>query len=206
VSSASQFAKHDGDYVHLLDSKRSSTYNEPDSYLKSSSMQVNVAQLLKEQVGAKRSYKVDELAGESAEYHVEGEVTFTRTNLGILVTGKLTTDTEGSCDRCLGPACAHTTLSIEDEYFPITDINTGEHIDVEPEALTISQDHILDLGEAIRQYIIIATTTKLLCDPECPGICSVCGQEFAKGDCIHRTKAKDHRWDKLAQLEKENRT
>jgi uncharacterized protein len=168
-------------------------------------MQVNVAQLLKEQVGAKRSYKVDELAGESAGYRVEGEVTFTRTNLGILVTGDLTTDIEGSCDRCLGPACIRATLNIEDEYFPITDINTGEHIDVEPEALAINPDHILDLGEAIRQYIIMATPTKLLCAPECPGICPACGQEFAKGDCGHRARPKDHRWDKLAQLEKENR-
>jgi uncharacterized protein len=167
-------------------------------------MQVNVAQLLKEQVGARRSYKVDELAGENEEYHVEGDVTFTRTNLGILVTGKLTTDIEGSCDRCLGPARVRTTLSIEDEYFPSTDINSGETIEVEPEALTIDQNHILDLGEAIRQYIVMATPTKLLCNPECPGICPVCGQELAKGDCAHRTKPKDHRWDKLAQLGKEN--
>ena len=73
-------------------------------------MQINVAQLLKEPVGAKRSYKMDESAGENNENHVEGEVNLTRTNRGILVTGKLTADIKGSCSRCLGPACVRTTL------------------------------------------------------------------------------------------------
>jgi hypothetical protein len=35
-------------------------------------MQINVAQLLKEPVGAKRSYEIDELAGENDENHVTG--------------------------------------------------------------------------------------------------------------------------------------
>lgn len=168
-------------------------------------MQINVAQLLKEPVGSKRRYGIDELAGENNENHVEGEVKLTRTNRGILVTGELTADIKGSCSRCLGPACVRTTLLLEDEYYPIIDIDSGAHLKVEFDEFTIDNNHILDFDEAIRQYIITATPTKLLCKIDCPGICPVCGQEIARGDCGHGNKPRDHRWDKLAELEKESR-
>lgn len=168
-------------------------------------MQINVAQLLKEPVGAKRSYRMDEFAGENNENHVSGELNLTRTNRGILVTGELTADITGSCARCLGPACARTILHIEDEYYPIIDINSGAQLKLEPDALTIDNNHILDLDEAVRQYIIMATPTKLLCKTDCPGICPVCGQEITRGDCGHANKPQDHRWNKLIELEKESK-
>jgi uncharacterized metal-binding protein YceD (DUF177 family) len=102
-------------------------------------------------------------------------------------------------------SCVRTTVRLEEEYFPIIDIDSGAHVKVEPDAFTIDNNHILDLDEAIRQYIVMATPTKLLCKTDCPGICPVCGQEFARGDCMHRNKPQDHRWDKLAELEKESR-
>jgi uncharacterized protein len=162
-------------------------------------MQINVAQLLKEPVGAERSYKIDELTGENDGDHATGKVTLTRTNRGILVTGQLTADIRGSCSRCLGPACASAAFSIEDEYYPVIDVSSGTPVGVEPDALTIDNNHILDLDETMRQYVILATPTKLLCKSDCPGICPVCGQEFAKGDCRHRNKPYDHRWDKLVE-------
>jgi uncharacterized protein len=165
-------------------------------------MQINVAQLLKEPVGAKRSYYLDESTGENNEDHVEGEVTLTRTNKGILVTGKLNAYIQGTCSRCLGPACVRPVLDIEDEYYPVIDIYSGADVKLDTDALTIDHNHILDLDEAIRQYIITATPTKLLCKPDCPGICPVCGQEFAKGDCEHRNITYDDRWDKLVQVRK----
>ena len=168
-------------------------------------MQINVAQLLKEPVGGKRSYRIDEPTGENNENHVEGEIDLTRTNRGVLVTGELTADIHGICSRCLCPTTIHTKLHLEDEYLPVIDINTGAHVKHELDALTIDSNHILDLDEAIRQYVITATPTKLLCKEDCPGICPVCGHELAKGDCGHATKPHDHRWDKLVEFEKESK-
>jgi len=168
-------------------------------------MQINVAQLLKEPVGAKRSYKIDELAGENDKNRVTGEINLIRTNRGILVIGTLATKITGHCSRCLGIAHMPVTFNIEDEYFPVIDINSGVHVKVSPDDFTISENHILDLNEAIRQYIIMATPTKILCKPDCQGICPVCGKEIAAGDCGHRNKPYDHRWDKLVQKEKESK-
>lgn len=168
-------------------------------------MQINTAQLLKEPVGAERNYKIDELAGENNDSRVAGEVNLIRTNRGILVTGTLGADIKGTCSRCLGEACQRITFHMEDEYFPLVDINTGVHLHPGPEDLIIDNSHVLDLNEAIRQYIIMSTPTKLLCRPDCPGICPVCGHELARGNCSHTGGTPDRRWDKLEQFKKESK-
>ena len=168
-------------------------------------MQINVAQLLKGPVGAKRNYDIDELAGDNGEYHVTGTVKLMRTSQGILASGKFTTGITGSCSRCLGEAKKQISFIIEEEFFPVIDIASGIHLHPPPEEFTITDNHILDLGEAIRQYIIMAIPTRLLCRPDCPGMCPVCGQELANGDCGHASQPYDHKWDKLVQLEKESK-
>ena len=169
-------------------------------------MQINVAQLLKEPIGAKRNYKIDELAGENGENQVNGNVELIRTNRGILAEGKFTADIKGCCSRCLAEVKKQISFIIEEEFFPVIDIVSGVHLHPPPEEFTITDNHILDLSEAIRQYIIMATPTRLLCRADGPGICPVCGQELAYGDCGHARQSYDHRWDKLVQSEKESKT
>ncbi len=168
-------------------------------------MQINVAQLLKGPVGAKRNYEIDELAGENSDNRVKGKIELIRTNRGILATGKFTADITGSCSRCLGQAEKQISFIMEEEFFPVIDIISGTHLHPPPEEFTITDNHILDLHEAIRQYIIMATPTRLLCRPDCPGLCPVCGQELANSDCGHARQSYDHRWDKLVQSEKESK-
>jgi uncharacterized protein len=169
-------------------------------------MQINVAQLLKEPVGTQRNYKIDELTGEKGENRVVGEVSLIRTNRGILVEGNLTTGINGTCSRCLGKARMPVAFDFEDEFYPVINkANADDSISCENNVLTIDNDNILDLNELIRQYIITATPTKLLCKPECPGICPVCGHELAKGNCGHVIQPRDSRWEKLVELEKENK-
>jgi len=168
-------------------------------------MQINVAQLLKEPVGAKRNYEIDQLAGENDENHIKGRIELIRTSQGILAAGKFFADVKGPCSRCLREAKEQISFIMEEEFFPVIDITSGIHLHPPPEEFTIADNHILDLSEAIRQYIIMATPTRLLCRPDCPGICPVCGQELAHGDCGHTTRPYDHRWYKLAQKKKENK-
>lgn len=168
-------------------------------------MQINVAQLLKEPIGAKRSYSVDEFAGENEENHVTGKIGLIRTNRGILLMGILSTDISGTCARCLGEAHMRVTFNMEEEYFPVIDIDTGLHVKYSPDEFTISDKHILDLTEALRQYIIMATPAKLLCRFDCQGLCPVCGKQIAACDCMQDNKYYDHRWDKLVHVKKESK-
>jgi len=79
-------------------------------------VQINVAQLLKEPVGAMRNYQVDEvvdIAGNARP--VRGEVRLVRTDRSILVRGKLETGVELSCSRCLTMFSCPLSVDIEEE-------------------------------------------------------------------------------------------
>ena len=62
---------------------------------------LNVAQLLKEHVGSRRSYAMDEIISEQASVLVKGKVVLIRTNQGILVQGEFSAALELTCSRCL---------------------------------------------------------------------------------------------------------
>ena len=120
-------------------------------------MHINVAQLLKEPVGSKRTYTVDEFIGKKDENHVQGEVTLIHTDRSILVQGKLTAMIKGHCNRCLDPVNFSITFTMEDEYLPSVDVVSGAHLPHTPDTFTINENHILDLEEAFNQYIVTAT-------------------------------------------------
>ena len=137
-------------------------------------LEINVAQMLKGSIGTEKvvpvSGKVDITGyGEST---VEGKVKLTRTNRSILVKGSLETRVQAGCARCLEPFECPLTLNIEEEYFPMTDVNSGVPLPEpeEPGYFVIDEHLILDLSEAVRQYALMAVPMKPLCRPDCPGI------------------------------------
>lgn len=166
-------------------------------------MQYNVAQLLKEPVGSTRTYWVDEkdvsIDGEG-RVDVQGEVTFLWTHRSILVTGSLTTNLTGVCGRCLEPFEYDLSLELEEEYFPTIDINTGLPVEPPEEGFTLDQNHILDLAEAVRQSIVMATPMKLVCRAECKGLCPECGVNLNYTTCNCAAQTTDLRWAKLKVL------
>ena len=67
-------------------------------------MQINVAQLLKSQVGSTRSYEVSgevDILGDDCRSRVSGGVSLIRTDRSILVKGTLRTGAAVTCSRCL---------------------------------------------------------------------------------------------------------
>lgn len=169
-------------------------------------MQFNVAQLLKEPVGATRRYRVDErfppLEHASVEW-VRGSVLFTRTDRGVWVRGDLETSITCTCSRCLVEYTQPLPLHIDEEYFPTVDVNTGALLEVpglEEGSFTIDAHHILDLTEAVRQYAIMAVPMKPLCRPDCRGICPHCGTNLNQGECGCRGEEGDPRWRALWEL------
>jgi uncharacterized protein len=167
---------------------------------------VNVSQLLKSQVGTTREYEVDEQAdigdGQAA---VRGTVVLLRTGRGILVTGKMRTEIQPTCARCLGQFRQPRTLDLEEEYFPTIDVETGAPVPVpedEPGAFTINQNNVLDLGEAVRQYAMLAVPMKPLCREDCAGLCPTCGTNLNIKSCDCPPSAIDPRLQKLVDTQK----
>jgi len=166
-------------------------------------MQINVSQQLKASIGSIRNYelsKIVDIAG--GDSMVQGEVKLMRTDRGILVKGTLHTEVEVTCSRCLSLFNCPLTLNIEEEYFPTTDVGSGASLPLpdEPGCFTIDEHCVLDLAEAIRQYVLLAIPMKALCREDCAGLCPNCGHNLNHGPCECPSQMVDPRWSKLLAL------
>lgn len=151
-------------------------------------MQVNVAQQLKSAIGSTRDYEVSgiiDVSGDGNTIPVRGNVVLTRTDRGILVKGVLDTEVELTCSRCLSLFHCPLTISIEEEYFPTTDVNSGASLPPpdDPDRFAIDERHVLDLTEGLRQCALIAIPMKPLCRENCAGLCPNCGHNLNQGPC-----------------------
>jgi uncharacterized protein len=167
-------------------------------------MEINVSQQLKSAIGTLREYDVDsqlDILGIGVKNTVKGRVGLTRTNRGILVQGKVQTSIPAECSRCLNLFDCALTIDIEEEYFPIIDVNSGSALEVpdEPDSFRIDEHHILDLSEAIRQNALLAIPMKPLCREDCPGLCPKCGKDLTKTRCNCKNNEMDPRWSKLVK-------
>jgi uncharacterized protein len=133
---------------------------------------INVAQLLQEPVGACRSYDISEVMDEQAGGCVKGKITLIRSGQGILVQAELTVEIELTCSRCLDIFLFPMRFDIEEEFLSTVDISSGLPLPLSEESagFTIDNDHLLDLGELIRQYALLNLPMKPLCRPDCAGI------------------------------------
>jgi uncharacterized metal-binding protein YceD (DUF177 family) len=138
-------------------------------------MQFQVAQLLKDGVGATREYLVDDeifIFDDTEPNHIKGTVKLLRTSNGILVKADLATQVTLECARCLKPYSCELKYSFEEEYLPSYDIycyDTGEEQE-DKDTFYIDENNYLDITDAARQYAILTRPMKPLCRHNCPGI------------------------------------
>jgi uncharacterized protein len=167
----------------------------------------NVAQLLKDPIGATRSYDVlakvlhDE-AEVSQAAPLAGQVNMLRTSQGILVEGALDGVIIAECSRCLRPVTLPVSIEIEEEFKPTVDILRGTYlsVDEEDEALLIDEHHVLDIAEVLRQAVLLEAPMQVLCRPDCAGFCQTCGKDLNEGPCDCPSADSDPRWEQLSAL------
>lgn len=104
---------------------------------------------------------------------------------------------EGPCTRCLEAAAVDTEV----------DAREVDQQDTDDEELRSPYvlDDDLDLGRWAHDAAVLATPTRVLCRPDCAGLCPVCGESLNDAD----PSAHDHdtggdpRWAKLDELKLE---
>ena len=166
----------------------------------------NVSQLLREPVGASRSYRVDdpfELPYEgNPVVQVAGPVLLTRTPDGILAQAHLEASVIEVCSRCLQPALVPLHLRVEEQFLPTIDPVTGGRL-AEPDEETpfrIDEAHHLDLSEAVRQAAVLEEPMAPLCRPDCRGLCPQCGADLNVAPCHCEPGPVDARWAALQSV------
>ena len=162
-------------------------------------MRYNVAQLLKEPIGSRREYQLDEnFTGPLRFAEVaRGPVNILRTHRGVLVEATIQVRSTLACGRCLEDYTQSSEISFEEEFFPIMDLQTGRSLPVPDDAdegSFIDSDHLLDLSGTIREYVFTDIPMKPLCRRECLGLCQGCGADLNLEHCNCDDLPKDPRW------------
>lgn len=168
-------------------------------------MLINVAQLLKSGVGTQRHYELDEVLSEGAseaQWSLRGQVDLLRTDRGVLLRANLASEVKGRCDRCLVPLSQPLAIAMEEEFYPTVDIVHGGSAPPpeSPDAFRIDEHHQLDLDEATRQYLIMNAPMRLLCRPDCAGLCASCGANRNSEPCSCQPASGEDRWAALRQM------
>ena len=169
-------------------------------------MRYNVAQLLKESVGATRSYKIDETVWTEDDAFPsahQGKISLMRTDKGIWASARVDLGLMLICGRCLKPFQSPLRIAIDEEYLPIVDINTGTNLAVPERAegsFIIDHQHVLDLKEAMRQYTIANQPMKPLCREDCRGLCTICGGDRNELACSCEEGTIEPQWSPLLEL------
>jgi uncharacterized protein len=152
-------------------------------------LQYNLAQLLKSEVGATRIYdfESDEPINleDGTATDIRGHVKFTLTNFGIIADVEARALLHLTCARCLEPFDTPTSVQFEDEYQPVIDIATGlpSTAPRSDTAFIISQSHTVDLTEALRQNLLLAVELIPVCREDCCGLCPTCGINRNSDSC-----------------------
>lgn len=109
-------------------------------------------------------------------------VQFTMSNLGVgkaLVEGTEEITLRMECDRCLEPVPVTLKLAFSRE---VTSQDTADSTQLE-ENENILEGGQLNIETLINNEILMNLPDKVLCRPDCKGICKQCGQNLNEGEC-----------------------
>ena len=169
-------------------------------------LKFNVAQLLREEIGAWRTHSFDENAlplDESTTLRqIQGTVRFIRTTSGVLADVEAHGVVEVPCTRCLTPTNQMLELHFRDEFHSKIEVNTGVSLPTpeEEDPFFIDESHKVDLGEAIREYALMELPLQTLCREDCKGLCPTCGADLNAGPCDCHGDEGDDRFAVLRSL------
>ncbi len=133
---------------------------------------IDVTQLLKEPVGYSQSYDVRGRIGEEVQGFVEGKAKLIRISQGVLVQSKLNAEVKLVCSRCLDAFLCPISFTAEEQFLSVSDVSGDLELSSpeQSEEFTIDDKNIVDLGELIRQYVLLNLPMKPLCRLDCPGM------------------------------------
>ena len=170
----------------------------------------NVSMLLTETLGSRRRYEL-----ESAEFRydegrtpVAGTVRLTHTDGAILAEAWLTLEVEEICGRCLEPFEQALVVELQEEFWPGANPLLREPVEIPDgrEGFPIT-DSLLDLQEALRQYVEMNRPMQPICRPDCAGggAATAPGAAAVTETPESTETPVDHRWAALEELRREFR-
>ncbi len=97
------------------------------------------------------------------------------------------------CDRCAEPVEQATQVSFE--HVVVTQVE-----DEENDGFVVAEQMQLDAEELLRDNLILWMPSKVLCKPDCKGLCDQCGKNLNEGECGCKKSTVDPRLAALGSL------
>ena len=130
----------------------------------------------------------------SGPVKVDAEVTHTGDEV-MIVRAKVSTTLSSPCSRCLAPTEQRLSVNLVEEYRPEMDVDE----DTQTDDIRVYSGDAIDLTDAVRDAVIMATPIRMLCKEDCAGLCSMCGTNLNTSSCDCSPPA-DPRLESLAKL------
>lgn len=117
----------------------------------------------------------------------------------IEIRGRLTTSVEVMCARCLEPVTHPVDASFDLVYKPIGSITRGDEFEVPrgEEEIGFYRDGRLLLEDVVKEQVLLSLPMKSICQSDCRGLCTVCGQNLNRAMCDCSLQKADPRWGGL---------
>ncbi|OGC33860.1 hypothetical protein A2311_02765 [candidate division WOR-1 bacterium RIFOXYB2_FULL_48_7] len=142
-------------------------------------MKIDLTELLR-QIGNEADLELTERVnyqddGLQVNNPVKIKLHLTNTGTSVLVKGGVKVELGQVCSRCAKDFRLPLTVLIDEEYskiLPETGKRRGKEAEVKAQdfVFPIEADNTIDLGETIRQNLILALPVKPLCQQNCKGV------------------------------------
>ena len=120
----------------------------------------------------------------------------------IRLNGKLSTQLELACARCLKPVSQDVARSFDLLYRPLGTDAWQEELSVTAAEAEVSyyQGEGLLLEDVLREQVLLAAPLKAICREDCKGLCPHCGKNMNLEQCSCADAVIDPRWSALKDL------
>lgn len=123
-----------------------------------------------------------EYRGESYPVLDKSPVQFTFTNIGVnkvRVKGTAELSLKMVCDRCLKDVPTKICLNIDRNVSGVSEENPM----TDEDDAGVMKGYQLNVEKLVYNEILMNWPLKVLCKPDCKGICKICGKDLNLGDC-----------------------
>jgi uncharacterized protein len=126
---------------------------------------------------------------------VPAEFVVTRATTGTVFSLAFEARLHGPCYRCLGDAVLDVPIRVREYHASSPD-------DEELTTPYVADDR-LDVSGWARDAVALALPDKILCAPDCAGLCPVCGKNLNEEPHTHEEEHGDPRWAALEALKEQ---
>lgn len=103
----------------------------------------------------------------------------------IHIRGHLDARVEAECDRCIVLVEVPVAQDFDLYYRPVASIAREEEIEISGDELDVGfySGTGVELADLIREQVILALPMKVICQPDCKGLCPGCGVNLNEEMC-----------------------